>query len=119
MTKSYYEAHVTMTGDREKLRRSTREIGWKFSAIDGDANLGDGVKLYATIQMNTKVGSNRAIARLKTAAKFLEDEGAKILRRKIEIVIYDDRSSLVRPCDGACVECHLDDYQEAGIVKGN
>lgn len=113
MTKSYYEAHVTMTGDRDRLRHLTKALSWKFSAIDGDINLGDGVKMYATRQFNARLGDEAVVAELNEIADTLEAGGAAVLRRKVERVIYDDRSSLVKPCDGGCIECHLDDLAVA------
>lgn len=111
--KKYYEAHITFTagtGELETLKESVLGMKWKFSMIDGDANLGAGRKLYATRQYNyTKNDEQDLIARLLESASSLETLGAEILRRKIEVVIYDDRSSLVKPCDGGCVECNLDD----------
>ena len=104
MGKSYYEAHVTMTGDRSTLKAATEGVGWRFSAIDGDANLGDGLKLYATRQMNSKIGDDAAISILSEAANFLSSSGATILREKVEVVIYDTRSSKVRACDD-CASC--------------
>lgn len=104
--KNYYEAHVTFLGERERAKRLVEHIGWKFSAIDGDSNLGEGVKLYATTQLNSKkLSQQQAVDRLVQAAGALEREGFSVLRRKVELVIFDDRSSLVRPCDGMCPEC--------------
>lgn len=112
MTKTYYECHVTMlagTTLRGQLRHMVEQNGWKFSAIDGDINLGDGTKFYATRQFNAKLGDEEVTRRLLDMASYLERSGAEILRRKVETVIFDDRSSLVKPCTGGCVECHLDD----------
>ncbi len=102
--KNYYEAHITMEGDPQKLRPVVESVGWKFSCIEGDINLGDGVKCYATRQFNARVGDERIVQILNGTADGLASV-AKVLRRKVELVIYDDRSSLVRPCDGACPEC--------------
>lgn len=70
--------------------------------------------MYATRQFNERIGDSEVIRLLNETASTLEAMGpAEILRRKVEMVIYDDRSSLVKPCDGGCVECHLDDLVEA------
>lgn len=104
LMKQYYEAHVTMTGDRNLLEEVIKSVRWKFSAIDGDPNLGEGVKLYATRQYNKKIGEEMAVQLLKDMAEYLVFCGATILRRKIELVIFDDRVGLVK-CTGACPEC--------------
>lgn len=101
---TYYEAHITMTGDRIALEAATKAVGWRFSAIDGDANLGDGVKLYATRQMNSRLGDDKDIEGLSLVADIMRAAGADVLREKVEVVIYDTRSSKVQPCED-CAAC--------------
>lgn len=110
VSKQYYEAHVTMFGDREWLETVTKSLHWKFSAIDGDPNLGDGVKLYATIQLPKRIGEEAAIKTLHTVALVLEKTGAKILRKKIELVLFDERTVKFK-CNGACPECIQEDRE--------
>lgn len=118
MSKRYYEAHITMLGSKEAIRPYVEATKWKFSAIDGDANFGDGVKVYATRQMNGRLTEQEAVNELNVTANILERFGIKVLRRKVEVVIYDDRSELVRPaCNGGCAECHTEDLLEAGVLK--
>lgn len=100
--KKYFEAHVTMLGDAAVIRPLVEELKWKFSAIDGDINLGDGIKCYATRQFNLKIGEDKALNILHDTANNLTSKNINVIRRKIEIVIYDDRQGL---CSGACVEC--------------
>ena len=103
--KTYYECHITMMGDIKVAKEICEDLKWKFSAIDGDANLGNGVKLYATRQLNSRLFVDDVVSQLlKTADKFTKN-GLNVIRRKVETVLYDDRSSLVRPCDGSCPEC--------------
>lgn len=106
--KRYYECHVTMMGNPQTIRLEVEKLKWKFSVIDGDPVLGEGVKCYATRLFNTKLGTNEIVSQLLEVASVLSNYGFKVLRRKVELVIYDDRSTKVR-CTGGCVECHLDD----------
>lgn len=111
MSKTYFEAHITIasTGPMERLslKEKVESLGWKFSAIDGDPVLGPGVKCYATTFFNVKIGTNAAINTLLATAERLEALGVIVTRRKIEEVLFDDRSDKISPeiCDGACPEC--------------
>lgn len=120
MTKTYYECHITLLGARQEVEPLVKQTGWKFSAIDGDPTLGDGVKCYATMHFNARRPEEDVLNLLHATADSLKFWGANVIRRKIERVIYDDRSSTVRlgACDGMCPECHLDDLveQNAGMV---
>jgi hypothetical protein len=107
--KKYYECHVTMLGDPKEIRPLVEQTKWKFSAIDGDPVLGDGIKCYATMFYNNKMHEIDVLKRLEGTADYLEIMGVKVIRRKVELVIYDDKSSTVQ-CNGACPCCHLEDY---------
>lgn len=108
----YFECHVTMTGDPKIIRQLVAKLKWKFSVIDGDILLGDGAKCYATHLFNERMGQEEVMFRLKAAAMQLKAWGCTVIRRKAEMVIYDDRSSKMR-CEGGCIECHLDDVKKA------
>lgn len=111
MTKTYYESHITMTGDKDTLKKLVEDQGWIFSCIDGDPVMGSGQKCYATMLFNSKMGKDLILCKLLDVADRLKYNGANVLRKKLEQVIYDDRSSLVK-CKGGCAECHLDDLCE-------
>jgi hypothetical protein len=115
MSISYFECHVTMVGDAALIRPEVVKRKWKFSVIDGDPVLGDGIKCYATRLYNRNKGQETVQAELFEIAEQLQELGFNVLRRKIELVIYDDKSSRVR-CLGGCKECHLDDLCETKDV---
>lgn len=122
--KTYYECHVTMvllpTDEATRAaKKLTESLGWKFSQIEGDIALGDGVKSYATMHYNSRTPVEKVMDLLNGVADNLSSEGINVIRRKVELVIYDDRSTKVQPgtCEGACVGCHLDDYEEEQLYK--
>jgi hypothetical protein len=74
-----------------------------------------GVKCYATRHYNVKHSEKYVLKELFKIANELSKQNIKVLRRKIERVVFDDRIDTVK-CTGACVECHMDDYKEIGKV---
>ena len=89
--KEYYECHITMDGAPSILEQYVNAIGWKFSAIDGDPDLGSGVKCYATMHFNARKDFEEIKGKLVRDAAALSAVGVKVLRRKIEMVLYDNR----------------------------
>lgn len=109
MSKTYYEAHITFL-EAEKPNENVKELiqgySWKYSMISGDANLGDGIKHYATRQFPSHYTEEKMLEELDLVSGYLEKRDHKILRKKIEKVIHDSKSSLVKvKCTGACKEC--------------
>lgn len=98
---SYYECHLTLEGVPATIKPLVEQIKWKFSCIDGDIVLGDGVKCYATRHFNARMPEADELKFLIDTAGVLQAQGISVIRRKIERVIYDDRSSKVQACDGA------------------
>lgn len=95
--KQYYECHVTLLGDPEEIKKALgRHVSpyWAFSCIDGDIDLGGGVKCYLTRQFNHRVQTVKMITMMwEIGNHIVELSGAKILRLKVEDVIYDERIS--------------------------
>lgn len=101
MTKEYYECHITMISSKEDNceKCSNRDLvktwveyaGWKYSSIDGDPTLGAGIKCYATHHYNKKYTVKDVKKMMDNAVNLIKYSGAKILRKKIELVIYDER----------------------------
>ena len=96
--KEYYECHITMLGEPEKIRPIIVEEGWTFSAIEGDPDLGPGLKCYATKHFNIKIDQKTVERLVHNEARHLNEyKNLNILRTKVEKVVYDDRSWGKRP----------------------
>ena len=87
----YYELHVTMlTGIGEPEAR-TKYIRWKYSAIDSDPDLGEGVRCYATKHVHASVPVQTVIGILEEAMTRLSELGCCVVRGKVEHILYDRR----------------------------
>lgn len=97
MTQEYYECHITCIGNPDKLQSVIESLGWKFSKIDGDPTLGNGVKCYATKHYNKRLSKAEVAWALEATAETIRIAGAslgckfRVLREKIELVIHDVR----------------------------
>lgn len=111
MTKQYYECHITMEGDPKVLRPIVEATKWKFSAIHDDIILGEGLKCYATRHFSIRKRNTEVQRLLMDTAETIAAQGVKIIRRKVEQVLYDDRIDKPGQCSGACPGCHVDDYE--------
>lgn len=90
----YYELHVTCEGEPKTVRPFVEDnLGWRFSNIDEDPDLGKGVRCYATTQLNAKNAIQDVMAELAAHADMLREKGVKVTREKIELVISDKRSA--------------------------
>ena len=100
--KSYYEVHITMKGDPAKIEPLVNKIGWKFSAIDGDPILGEGIKCYATMFFSPRrYEQDEVVEIIELVAQNLRSKGINVIREKIELVIWDRRKEKI-VCDGNC-----------------
>lgn len=86
-----------MVGDPEKIEHAVKSVGWKFSKIDGDPSLGDGVKCYATMHYNERKPIDDVIREVNDLGDALEAGNIDVVRRKVELVVYDTRSCTVKP----------------------
>lgn len=93
MSKIYYECHVTFMADPKDHSTSMGPtgMGWKFSQIDGDPVLGEGVKSYFTRQFRNSLHLDSIKAEVDQVAEVLIAEGYEVLRRKVELVVYDSK----------------------------
>lgn len=91
MSKTYYECHVTLVGDREQLRKSVESTRWLFSCIDGDPVLGEGVKCYATKHFSYRFSTKEVVKQVQKVASELRALGCNVIREKVELVIWDTK----------------------------
>jgi hypothetical protein len=83
----YYELHITYLGEE------AAEIdGWKPSTIDGDIILGEGPKRYLTHHSSGTTPQVVLIKDMERVADDLRASGRRVLRTKIELVVYDQRT---------------------------
>ncbi len=112
-SKTYYECHITIeaSGDITHLKDVVEALGWKFSMIDGDPNLGAGVKCYATRQFNARESQPGVMDKLAFASAAISRrcKTVKVVRRKLEMVLYDDRSASV----------NLGEVAQSGSAQGS
>lgn len=95
--REYYECHITIESQDwfgTALRVHAHE-GWKFSKIDGDPNLGPGVKCYATRHMSGTLPIDQVRYQLEVMAKEFKRLGENVVREKVELVVYDSLSEMV------------------------
>lgn len=94
-----YECHITMESNGLLSPAGIKDVvetsGWSFSQIDGDPQLGKGVKCYATNHFNFSEAGVEAVQQsivlneLDTYVDLYKSRGAKVIRKKIEKIVYD------------------------------
>ncbi len=94
--KKYYECHITIqhSYDCKELLRIQDEIedmNWKYSVIDGDPTLGDDCFCYATAHMPMRFGLEKVIEAMKKVTSSLQNKKMRVIRQKVELVVYDER----------------------------
>lgn len=86
-----FEIHLTF--DRrlaDDVRKLNDALKWKFSQIDGDPVLGNKVFCYLTTHAPDFMSARNA---LDHAVQWLYEKNVLPLRKKIEVVVYDDRTT--------------------------
>lgn len=87
----YWECHITLKDKQSAKNCVEKVIGWKHSQIDGDPQLGDGVKQYATKNFKPTMSVEEVLHELQGSARCLRNWGFPVLREKIELVMYDTK----------------------------
>jgi hypothetical protein len=91
--RKYFECHITFLGTKEDKKLIEKDLKWKFSIIDGDPVLGAGVKCYATKHYPWHKNSEDVKEEVLEVGKKLRDLNKKVLRKKIEMVIWDTKQN--------------------------
>lgn len=96
LSRNYYEVHLTfVSNDVERLKYAIETVGWKFSKIDGDPVLGEGVKCYATKHYAGNKPQSFVASELDKVVREITAiltvlPNTNIVRKKIESVLYDE-----------------------------
>lgn len=80
-----------MAKNIKDIEKAVISVGWKFSSIDGDPILGEGIKCYATKHFPVKIDVEQVIENVKGVSKALSDLGHNVIRDKVELVVYDSK----------------------------
>jgi hypothetical protein len=90
-----FEWHITVPGaSRSEAMKLAEQTGWVFSEITGCPILGQGTYCYITgyhTEFNSALGTVRAIA------ESLRAREVKVLREKIENIVYDTKTGMGHP----------------------
>ncbi len=87
-----FECHLTIDVPLNQLGHLREEIenkiDWKFSRITDDPLLGEGMFCYATAHFTYAM---QALCKTEGLSEELRRSGFNVVRRKIEIVMFDER----------------------------
>jgi len=88
-----------MLGDKDHIKKVVEAVKWKFSCIDGDITLGEGVKCYATMHYSIRHKETEIIEWVADISRiFRYMQHINVLREKVELVLYDKKiGKLVTP----------------------
>jgi hypothetical protein len=89
-----YEIHITMEHIPDKLSMQVflNSYNWSYSAIDGDPHLGPKVFHYATKHYDADIHDLRyVLQRTEDLITLLQQNGATVVRHKVELVVFDSR----------------------------
>lgn len=92
-----YEVHITMehVPDKLSLQVFLNSYNWSYSAIDGDPHLGPKVFHYATKHYDADIHDLRyVLQRTEDLIVLLQQNGATVVRHKVELVVFDSRKRL-------------------------
>ena len=85
-----YELHITMS-ERPKWPLK----GWSYSEITGDIVLGKQNWCYFTKHIHASTPIDVVIKELMGNTAWLRDMGVKVIREKVELVVYDKKSPTI------------------------
>jgi len=90
MSLKKFECHITINHDRpsSEIKRIVESFEWKFSCIEGDADLGNAMFCYATRWYEDRIF---AIAMTHMFKDKFVGEGLSVVRVKVEEVLHDSR----------------------------
>lgn len=88
----YYKCHITLAKQEcVSPIQAIEALGWKYSAIDGDPDLGEGLLEYATTHYLPDWVVTDVIDEMAKVTEVLTICGHRVIRQKVELVIYDTK----------------------------
>lgn len=87
----YWELHITLGLHPVSAKPLIEALAWKFSCINGDPDLGGGPREYATHHGSPNAPIEGIIHELNRVAGILKEAGFNVIRRKVELVMYDTK----------------------------
>lgn len=90
----YYEAHITMDviPDLAALQIMLSSYAWHYSCIDGDEVMGKHKLHYATRSFDGGWALEDVKAAVNAMAGMLLEHRCRVIRRKVEMVVWDERT---------------------------